>query len=38
LHDLPALTEEDISASLSYAPDVHTFLSDKPDEEVLVLQ
>ena len=38
LHDLPALTEDDISASLSYAPDVHTFLSDKPDEGLFVLQ
>jgi uncharacterized protein (DUF433 family) len=38
LHDLPALTEDDISASLSYAPDVHTFLLDKPDEELFVLR
>jgi uncharacterized protein (DUF433 family) len=26
LHDFPSLTEDDISDSLSYAPDVHSFL------------
>jgi uncharacterized protein (DUF433 family) len=38
LLDLPSLTEDDISACLSYAPDVHTFLLDKADEELLVLR
>jgi uncharacterized protein (DUF433 family) len=37
LQDLPSLTEDDISACLSYAPDVDTFLSDKADEELLIM-
>ena len=37
LHDFPSLTKDDISACLSYAPDVHTFLLDKTDQELLIL-
>jgi len=37
LHDFPSLTKDDISACLSYAPDVNTFLLDKLDEELLAL-